>query len=332
MGIIRKQAFSNSIINYTGILIGAINLLLLQPYFLTPDELGLTRFLISASVIISTVFPLGTNGMIIKFFPKIYQDKNSSNGFLLLMLLICLISYTVFFLGIHFFQPQIIGKYPNSSVMLTDFFYIIYLITLFMGFTNVFTSVLNVNFNSIFSSFMNDIFLRIYMTAMLFLYHYQLISFQNFMILFFLSYFIQTIALFIYSLIIYKPGLTINFNFLKEYELKELLKFGGFVTVGGLASISLRNVDVIIISQKLSFESVAIYSIALFIGNFIEIPSGSLARITDSRISHAFARKDFTEIKDVYQKSCRILTYIGAFLFVLIIININDLLIFLPDK
>jgi hypothetical protein len=58
MGVIQKQGIANTIVSYTGIAIGFINILILQPLMLSPDEIGLTRILYSVSSLIATVFPL----------------------------------------------------------------------------------------------------------------------------------------------------------------------------------------------------------------------------------------------------------------------------------
>jgi O-antigen/teichoic acid export membrane protein len=80
MGIIQKQGIANTIISYLGILIGFVNILILQPYMLDPDEIGLTRILFSLATLFATIFPLGLNGVIVKFLPE-YRDEKGNKGF-----------------------------------------------------------------------------------------------------------------------------------------------------------------------------------------------------------------------------------------------------------
>ncbi|MBA3757097.1 MAG: hypothetical protein H0X02_13130 [Nitrosomonas sp.] len=53
MGLLRRQSIKSSIATYIGIAIGYVNLILLFPKFLLPDQLGLTRVMISMAAIFS---------------------------------------------------------------------------------------------------------------------------------------------------------------------------------------------------------------------------------------------------------------------------------------
>ena len=53
MGIVAKQTLSNSAILFFGALLGAINVMLLYPMGLPDQEIGLTRILISFTVLFS---------------------------------------------------------------------------------------------------------------------------------------------------------------------------------------------------------------------------------------------------------------------------------------
>jgi len=69
MGIVAKQTLSNSIIIFIGALLGAINLMLLYPIILPDEEIGLTRLLITFTILLSQLASLGGGTMLIKFIP-----------------------------------------------------------------------------------------------------------------------------------------------------------------------------------------------------------------------------------------------------------------------
>ena len=100
MGSIQKQAIQNTIISYSGVVIGFVNTLILQPKMLSPEELGLTRILYSTSILIATLFPLGINAFTIKFFPKFRNADNGHNGYFGLLLLISFIGFAVVAAGV----------------------------------------------------------------------------------------------------------------------------------------------------------------------------------------------------------------------------------------
>ena len=74
MGVIIKQSINNSINIYIGIIIGAINTILIFPYVFesNPEYWGLLQILVSYSVIFSTevLCHLGSPNILIRYFPK----------------------------------------------------------------------------------------------------------------------------------------------------------------------------------------------------------------------------------------------------------------------
>ncbi|MBN4052435.1 oligosaccharide flippase family protein, partial [Sphingobacteriaceae bacterium AH-315-L07] len=88
MGIITRQGFKLSIVTYIGIVLGYVNVVLLFPNILEPEQFGLTRILIAIGVIALQVGQLGTPQIIIKYFPYFQSEENKHSGILFLMLLI----------------------------------------------------------------------------------------------------------------------------------------------------------------------------------------------------------------------------------------------------
>src|SRR5688572_17997042 len=124
MGSIRKQGINNTIITYIGVIIGFVNILIIQPRMLLPEELGLTRILTSTSIIFGTLFPLGLNRVMIKYFPK-FRDKDSGNhGFPFLVMLTALASYLVLGLVFYFLKDFWFEKYEKSPLFIEYFTYI----------------------------------------------------------------------------------------------------------------------------------------------------------------------------------------------------------------
>lgn len=81
MGIIKRQGIKNALSTYLGIFLGFLNLIVVQPYFLTPEEIGLTRLLFSLSFLIALFIPLGVTNLTTKYFPYFLHDENGHHGF-----------------------------------------------------------------------------------------------------------------------------------------------------------------------------------------------------------------------------------------------------------
>jgi O-antigen/teichoic acid export membrane protein len=93
------------------------------------------------------------------------------------------------------------------------------------------------------------------------------------------------------------------------------MKFGLLLCLASFASIALRKVDVLFLGTS-SLELVAVYTTAIFIASFIEVPLGALERISHTKIADNFAKENYTEIEKIYKDSVKYLLIIGGLLFI----------------
>ena len=127
-------------------------------------------------------------------------------------------------------------------------------------------------------------------------------------------------------------SLRIDWQAFNKSKIKELLSFSLTMALATIASIALRNIDILIMGIYLPLGQIAIYTIAITIAGIIEAPAAALGKIADAKIANAFSANNLKEISEIYFKSTRILMFIGFLLFSLISLNITDLLTFLPNK
>lgn len=332
MGSIQKQSIQNTIISYTGVIIGFVNTLVLQPTMLSPEELGLTRILYSVSVLIATLFPLGLNAFSIKYFPKFRNAENGHNGYLGLLLLVASIGYVFFSVVVLLLKGSILAKYENSPLFVEYFLYI-FPMSLFLGFITVLNIYSFCLFKTSVPSFLNEIFIRLFVMVIVSLYFLKLMSFPTFVFLFMASTGVQLLFLIAYILRSDTFSFRINWNFLKTFGMKKTASYMVLLSLAALASMAIRNnIDNILIGSYLDLEHVAVYSIGFLIASMIEVPVSALTRIADPKVSDAITRNDFKLIREVYYKSTRLLMILGGLLFTGIFINVHELLSLLPEK
>jgi O-antigen/teichoic acid export membrane protein len=331
MGSIKKQGITNTIISYIGICIGFLNLIILQPFMLKAEEFGLTRIIYSFTLLVGTLFPVGLNYLTIKFFPRFKNKENGHNGYFGLLLLIAFIGYLITAVLIFLAKDYILIKYSNSPLFI-EYFYYVFPISFCIGFTSIITGYCGAIFKTSVPSFLNDIYGRVFTTIIVTLYYSKLISFPIFIFLYASSYVIQLIVLLIYLKYLKAISLKINWPFFKTQNKKEIFKYTVLLAFASLASIGIRNIDVMLVGSYLDLGAVAIYTLGMTIGGLIEIPVNSLARIADTKISDAIQRNDMRMVKEVYQKSVKYLILIGGLIFVLLYANINEAITFLPAK
>lgn len=332
MGIIQRQGLKNAISTYAGILLGFINLIVIQPYFLTPEEIGLTRLLFSVSFLISLFVPLGVTNLTIKYFPLFRDDNKGHNGFLGFMLLFPIIGFILVSLFLLIFKDFIIAQYIKESKLFTDFFYFLFPFTFILGLISVFNNYAYALFKTTVPTFLNDVVTRLLSIILFSVYFLKLLSLYQMVICFVLIYGVQLFFLLAYIFKVDKPKLKFDLAFIKKRNLNEMIFFSSLLSFASIASLGIKYMDAVFIGKYLPLGFVGIYSIAAFIPNVIEAPLNALERITMAKISHALAINDINEIKDIYYKSVKYVLLIGCLLFIGINTNIKDLLTFLPHE
>ena len=314
MGVIKRQGIKNVFITYLGVVIGAISTLYIQPELLSIEELGFTRNLYNFSFLLSLAIPLGLPSIILKFYPEFKQKENLKNyifGFILIYFFVASsITVTLFFI----FKQYILQLYTTESHLFITYFFCVIPLTLIIALNSCITSFSQAAYKSTVPSFLNDVFSRLIVVLITVLYYYKLISFNQYVAIYVLIYFMVTIIqiayLSSYGLISFK----LNFSIFKSLPIKKIIYYGFFLCIISFASFGLRSIDSIFLGFY-SLSNVAIYTTAAFLAMFIEVPLGAIDRISQSKISESFLKQHTHEVAKIYSESVKYLLVLGGFLF-----------------
>ena len=337
MGIVAKQSIYNTVIIFTGAFLGAINILFLFPIILPDEEIGLTRLLLSFTVIFSQFASLGSQSMLVKFIPK-FRVNFTYKGSATYIFKISIIGFIVSTLMLFFGKPIFDHFYlDNSSLFITYFFYLIPLI-LFQILINYFSGFLQALFKSVFPLFVNEILIRVLQTIILILFYFSYIDFEIFMLLFVLNYAITSSVLLLFIFI--KKYFKINFqDKISKSEKIEVIKFGFANTLTGLAGNLTNRIDLLMIGSIVGAIGIStqdfnkglyyitIYSIASYMAALIEMPARALANIASTFVSKAWKENDIATISSLYKKSATNQLIIGLLIFIGVWASIDNLLI-----
>ena len=100
--------------------------------------------------------------------------------------------------------------------------------------------------------------------------------------------------------------------------------------MAGSAGAIILDIDKFMIPGKESLVKAAYYSVAVFIGSFIEAPSRAMLNILQPLTSKTLNEENHEEVASLYKKSSLNLLLISGLFFVLINTNINQLFSLLP--
>lgn len=331
MGEIKSQGIRNAVLTYIGIFIGFLNLLVIQPRFLSPEEVGLTRVLFSFSTLIATFIPLGIGNITTRFFPAFRDESKSHNGFLGFALLFPILGFIVCGGVLYLFRDYFVSEYSKESPLFAEYFNYVFPLSFILGLITVFNTYCFSLFKTTFPTLLNDIVSRIGLIFIFSLYFIRLITIDQLIVLFVSIYGFQLIMLLLYVLRVDRPSIKVNRIFLREQKPSEMVSYGLLLTLASFSSLALKYLDsVLLVGFDIPLAIVGIYSVCAFIPTIIEAPVGALEKISNAKISEAFKRNDINEIGKIYSLSVRYFIVIGGVLAVLILINIYDLFTFLP--
>lgn len=330
MGVIKRQGIKNTIATYIGFIIGFVNLIVIQPQFLTKEELGLTRILYSFSLLVAMFIPLGIGNATIKFFPEFKDPAKRNHGYLGFMMLFPIVGAIVAFAIILIFKDVIIARYIKESKLFTEFFNYVFPLTFFIAILTVLTVYCIANFKSTIPTYLNDIGIRLLTIFVVSLYYIKWLTLDQFIVAFVAMYAFQALSLVVYVYWFDKPSLKIDWSFFREKNIFKMVNYGLILWFAGVASIGLKYFDSIMIGQYMPLAFVGVYTVVAFVPTIIEAPINAFEKIAASKIAFAWNEGNMDEIRDIYNKSSLYMFLIGGFLFVNVNVNIRDLLTFLP--
>ena len=325
MGIILKQSFKNTLFIYLGFAFGGINTLFLYTRFLEDEYYGLVTFLLSTSNLLMPLIALGVHHTIVKFFSS-YLTKLEKDRFLSSVLFLpLLIAIPIAYFGNVFYQE--IGNYlSEENPIIKDYTFVIYLIAVACSYFEIFYAWAKVQFQSVFGNILKELWNRVVVMILLFAVYFELITKPEFIYYLTGAYFLRMLVMMFYAFKLYTP----KFTFSKPDNFKEVIRFSGYIILAGSAGAIILDIDKFMIPGKESLVKAAYYSVAVFIGSFIEAPSRAMLNILQPLTSKTLNEENHKEVASLYKKSSINLLLISGLFFVLINANVGQLFKLLP--
>ena len=164
MGIVRNQSIKNSISFYIGMVIGAVNTVIIYPNVFNdhPEHFGLIQIIIAYAIVISTFSSLGIPKTLIRFFPAIKQKGQ----LYFLSLITPLFGFVIMSVCYFFFKNEILHLIQASELLRENFYYIIILVFL-ISFYDVLTAISRSFLSAATPIFINEVFLKLYSLVVL---------------------------------------------------------------------------------------------------------------------------------------------------------------------
>ncbi len=331
MGIIVRQSIFNSLITYAGIGLGFILTILLYPHILSPDEYGLTRVLISVSFICSQFAHLGFHNLILRYFPFFKKANPQKHGLLFWALTIPFFGFLLFSVLFFLFDDLLINYYMEKSPLFVDYYLWVIPFTFFILYFEVLNNYLRSLMDSTTGSFVNEVVQRVFAIIFLAIYFLEWVDFSTFILLFVISYSSQPLSI-LYQIWQKKEFKIIpNVDILRKPLVKGMVNYSLFSLLGGLTTVLIWNIDVIMLGAMEGLNSTAIYAIAFYIGSIITVPQRSIEKIAGPMLSDFIKNKKWADVQSIYSKTSLNQLIPGLLIFGLVWINLDMLFMLMPE-
>ncbi len=326
MGLVASQSFKNVISTYLGFGIGAINTLFLYVNFLGDDYYGMVGFMLSLAYVIMPLMAFGVNNTLVKFYSS-FKTRVSLNSFLTLMLFLPLfIIIPLSFIG--YVCHQSIGDYLSTeNAIIKEYLWHTIVVAIALAYFEVFFAWAKVQMQTVFGNFMKEVFHRVGTMLLLFMLHFEVLNVEQFMVGLVSVYICRMLVMKIYAFSIKFPVIT----FKKLKNLSSILKYSFLIIIAGSVATILLDVDKVMLGKYIPINNIAYYNVAIFISAVIAVPQRSMHQILLPLTAKYLNEKDYNALDDLYKRSSLNLLIVGGFIFLLIILNINQLYLFISE-
>lgn len=325
MGIVSKNSIINSIISYTGLCIGAYNIIYLFGQYLNSNEIGTIFLLIAFSKTFAGIAGFGFNQGIIKFNPYFNRNKKY------FLKILSLLTGSLFIFCLIFWLTNAENLFFSGNLdPLKEHYIPIYIASISLVFYNILEAYSISNLDVVKVSITREIIPRISLTILVFFYSNKLISFEIFLLIYSITNIISILILLPSirnSWLAENQNNTFNFKYLSLYY-----KFSSFIYLATIVSVVAENSDLLIIGQKISIENAGLFQIASYLATLIIIPYRTLSLTTSPVISNAWKNKNLNLLNEIYKKTSEVQWFLGISLFCFITINFQTFSFFYPGK
>jgi len=327
MGIVKKQAYKNTIVSYAGMVIAYVNTVLLFPLIkTTTGEYGFYNLIISMSVLYSLIASMGVPSILAKYFPFYRTDDRRHNGFIHWSVGLSLLGFAGATILYVLFKPTILAAYTaNKSPLFAQYYYYLIPLSFFVVAFNYLEMTGRIVYQTIYSNILQNVLLRLLTTGFLLMIAVKWINFQDFIFLYIGSNGLISLLLLISIIATGHFSHRISDYKFTAIKKREIINFGAFTLISSAVYVLLQKVDTLMLSSMAGDSIQGVYSWYFNIAIAISVPAQALSRTTYAIVADAWKSKEMGRIAEVYNKTSIVQMVFGALLFVGIIVNRENL-------
>ena len=334
MGIIARQSIKGTIATYIGVFIGFVTTFFILTSYLTAEEVGLTRVLVDAATLFSSLALMGTGSSTLRFYPHFKDDSRNQQGLYFWTLIIPFVGFFLFLICFFAFKGLIVRAFEDNSPLFVNYVYYTLPIAFFMLYMSVFEANATILERVAVPRMIREVFIRVGLLVGYLLFGlWHVIDLDGLVIVFCVTYGLGAVLNLCYLLFSQKISFKPDFSKITPALRRDFLLYTLFLITAALVGSVMPTLSSFFISAKMGLMFTGIYAIANYIATMVEIPSRSLNAIVQPRIAVALRAEtpDLSTANRLYQQVSLNQLLVGMVILILIWINIDLFFDILPN-
>ena len=317
--------------NYIGVLVGFITTFFIVTKYLTTEEVGLTRILVDAAILLSSLAQLGVSTSAMRYYPYFKDEKEKDHGFFGWSVIIPFFGFVIFTILFLVFKQPIESYFSQNSALFVDYIYFVIPMAFFMVYLLVFETNSNLLMRIVIPKFIREVGIRFMTLVVYLLYAFDVINLDGMVIALCLTYGIATAFNVIYLFTLKKVSFKIQPSYVSKWLRKDFVFYTLFLIATSLAGNLIPVLNTFFVSGKLGLAVAGINTIAVYIANMVEIPYRSLSAISRPNISQGIKDNDFHGVNALIKSVSLHQFIVSSFIFFIIWINIDLIYNIIPN-
>lgn len=331
MGVIIRQSIKGTVVNYVGVVVGFFTTFFVATRFLTAEEIGLTRVLLDAAMLFSSLALLGTSTSIVRFYPYFKDEDHEDHGFFFWSLVVPLLGFVVFSVLFWALRDVMAEAFSEKSDLFVTYYKCIFPLAFSLLYMSVSEANANVLMRIVVPKFVREVGVRVLTLVVYFLYAFSVLDLDGFVYAFCGVYAVALVLDLCYLFSLKHISLKPDFSFITPRLRRDYLLYTLFLVTSVVSSVLAPFANSFFISAKMGLTYTGVFAIASYITALIEIPYRSLGTIAQPQLSRAIKDNAIDEANQLIRRISFHQLLAGAFMFLLIWMNLDLLFRIIPN-
>jgi O-antigen/teichoic acid export membrane protein len=334
MGIVFRQSIKSAIAVAGGAALGIL-INLSAPYLIPRAQLGFSRNIINQAAVLQFVVLLGANNTMVAYLQRFDLTDIRRRALLTASFLFPLIILLVFTVPYIFLKKSVVHLYQvHDQPLINQFFWILPLLVGIFFLHSLFDAFLITEHKTALMLFNREVVLRIATLVLLLLYGCSVVNFSMFMTGHLLAYGLPVIFLWWISKRTGRFKIGFYFVGISKKTWKEWATFSWYHMLTGLALNLIGFLDALLLPalNPAGFDSLALYTTALFVAAILLIPFKAMSSATFPVLNEAYIAGDTPKVRNLFNRSAINILLATLPLLLLLLANLSFLQWLLPPQ